>query len=568
MPALTRIVFSIAMFFGITVSAGVPAPPLAHQEATGSISGRATLEGKAVPGVVIALHPIYNPSPQRTVLKQVTTDEDGRFRLTGIAAGRYIVAPFASDFVIPNQTESGPHGKDVMIREGEAIEGLALALVRGGTLTGRVTDAAGQPLAGAYINLTIVTERGPGRNFFAPAPSMVTSDDRGGYRVSGVPPGRYLISAWKKEIGPNSQTYYPGVKNRIEAAIVEIAGGGEPAQVDLKLHLPERTYEISGQVIAAASGRPAPHQQINYEYASSDSKVSWNESHRTGTVRADDQGWFRITGLLPGHYTLRITMPAYQQSESYSEPLVFELTDSDVTGLKIKLHRGASISGVVVVEGTDDPEILAKLSHLEISASVFSLDRNQHSGLIKVGPDGRFKITGLGPGQVVLNFHQSFPSGTPPPASLGFWPLRVERDGIEQSNSVLRRGKGLIGGMEIGPGEQVTGVRFVLAYGTGVVRGQVKIEGGELPRNFQLIVACTQPRGGGSRRVEVDGRGRFVIEGLASGVYELSLMSQSIPQILSGPLSPERLYALKQTISVADGAEISATVVLDLSDKD
>jgi len=102
-------------------------------------------------------------------------------------------------------------------------------------------------------------------------------------------------------------------------------------------------------------------------------------------------------------------------------------------------------------------------------------------------------------------------------------------------------------------------VRVVLSYSTGVVRGQIKIEGGTLPDNTRLSVTshCLNPGSEqNSQTAEVDARGRFKIEGLSPGNYELELQTTQ----------PE-LPRVKQTVTVENGAEMEVTLVLNLSPK-
>ena len=72
--------------------------------------------------------------------------------------------------------------------------------------------------------------------------------------------------------------------------------------------------------------------------------------------QTDANGKFRLEGLQPGRYTLS-TFAAGLDNSTYSEPSPFEISDSDVTGIEIKLRRGATISGVAVVESNSDPAV-------------------------------------------------------------------------------------------------------------------------------------------------------------------------------------------------------------------
>jgi hypothetical protein len=93
MNALARITIAVAVL--LMASAGARSQALT-KESNGSISGRITLGGQGLPGVVVGVQ-AGEPVPIRPTAPMVkaTTDQDGRYRLTGLAAGRYSVAPAA-----------------------------------------------------------------------------------------------------------------------------------------------------------------------------------------------------------------------------------------------------------------------------------------------------------------------------------------------------------------------------------------------------------------------------------------------------------------------------------------
>lgn len=93
---------------------------------------------------------------------------------------------------------------------------------------------------------------------------------------------------------------------------------------------------------------------------------------------------------------------------------------------------------------------------------------------------------------------------------------RVERDGISQPR-----------GLEIKDSEPVTGVRVLIGYGNGTVRGLVKIAGGVMPPNARFSVwltssedAETLDRINSMPSPTVDSRGRFIVEGLPPAIMK------------------------------------------------
>src|SRR4030095_7981626 len=154
-----------------------------------------------------------------------------------------------------------------------------------------------------------------------------------------------------------------------------------------------------------------------------------------------------------------------------------------------------------------------------------------------INQDGSFRVGGLPAG--MANF-SLFSPGRGPLSE--FKIIRVDRDGVAQ-----------VRGVEVKNREQVTGVRIVVSYGNGTIRGVVKVENVELPSNARFSVWLTNPADDPtkSQRMfesspQVDSRGRFLVEWLPPGTYEVNA-SVFIPGSRTRPPSA------KQQVNVADG---------------
>jgi hypothetical protein len=486
---------------------------------------------------------------------RTTTDETGRFQLTHVAAGRYLIQALTPAFIGPRYEMSVSSGKAINLADGETVEGVDIALTRGGVITGRVIDANGQPLVLENVQVTRLYEGGQKGQLYLPDNFMFVTDDRGVYRLFGVPPGRYIVGVGVDERAGHARlglgksyhalTYHPNVTDESKARIIEVTSGGEATGVDITLGQPAKAYQASGRIIDAETGKPVAG--INYGYGSLDEDRSYFQSEATTSSTSNLRGEFWLEGIVPGRYAAFAA--STDENSFYSDPVLFEITDSDVTGLVIKLRRGSTLTGMVVFEGPTPPEGLSRLSDLRLNVGVAtqSIVAPRHSG-VNVGPDGSFRIAGLPPGKVGFNFYTH-------PGPKGLSLLRVERDGVEQS-----------GGVEIGPGEQVSGVKVVVAFGTGVIRGQVKIEGGALREASGIFIACRKIGSSEERYIQpvtTDLRGRFDFEGLLTGEYELSMTAAVTPVAGVPPSSPR---VAKQTISVVNGKETEITFVIDLNE--
>ena len=113
-------------------------------------------------------------------------------------------------------------------------------------------------------------------------------------------------------------------------------------------------------------------------------------------------------------------------------------------------------------------------------------------------------------------------------------------------------------GIGVGEGAQVAGVRAVFAYGDAAIRGQVQVVGGKLPPQSRMSVQVLRPGGAGhflGRPADVDARGRFTVEGLPSGDYELVVWVVR-PGV--------RVREIRQHVTLAEDGETDVTLTLDL----
>lgn len=552
MRVLSHLTLIASLLFGAAQCALSQA---AQTTSTGTITGRVMVGDKPAQGVAVLLLPSNTYGANRKPAARAATDADGQFRLLNVPAGRYEVVPVARAFVVQGgRVGFRSQGKSINLNEGETIDKIDFTLVRGGVITGRVMDADGRPVIGEHPRLAQVTQGDERREPFFFNQFLYETDDRGIYRIYGIPPGRYVISVGEDSkngtirtgFGHASffvRTFHPGVIDEAKATVIELSEGTEATNVDITLGRRAETYVASGQVIDAETSKPVPNIIMGYGSLTPEGK----QMNAFGFgAQTDAEGHFRLEGLLPGRYAAFAS--AGEQSEDYSVPVTFEINEGDVTGLVIKVRRGASISGMVVIEGTSDRSVLAKVSQLRIITYPESeqLAAPVYGEGIRVSADGSFRIGGLSPGKVRL-----MPGGWTPPQ--GFSLLRVERDGVEQRAGI----------MELTAGSQVTGVRIVFEYGTGVVRGQVRVENGSLPEGSRLFVSARRPSQSEPSLpgAEVDARGRFVLEGLPPGEYQLR-MAGRLGQ------SGQRFPPVLQNVNVTNGTETEITLVINLNAKD
>lgn len=170
-----------------------------------------------------------NFSPQGSPSYRATTDASGNYHITDVPLGSYQLSPIAPGYVSGNQ-------KVVIVGEGEAVADFDFALVRGGVVTGRVTDADGRPVIEERVYL-LAADTAPQPGMMSEPSAGTTTDDRGIYRMFGIKDGRYRVAVGKSDrsffdsvtIGRKlyQQTFHPDVSDPTKATVVVVGERGK-----------------------------------------------------------------------------------------------------------------------------------------------------------------------------------------------------------------------------------------------------------------------------------------------------------------------------------------------------
>ncbi len=531
----------------------IQAQPGETKTGSATVSGRVTLKGEPARGVEIILVTEIRWSANAP---RARSDENGRFSFTSVAAGSYSIFAVAPGYVSPEETGISSPGRRLSVAEGAEIENVDLEIKRGGVIAGRIIDSQKRPVIEETITLNKLDGNNKPQRYssFSPDFNMYRTDDLGVYRIYGLPEGRYLVSvgyashAQSKTSGSalNPRVYYPKATSESEAKVIEVSEGSEATNIDITVSDPVETRDVSGRVVDADTGRPVDGVKVAVDGVSGDGLpggARGMDEHQSGP-----NGAFRFFGLAPGKYALFV--PSRLNDGFISEPVIFDISDGDVTSIELKVRRGAaSISGVVVIEGTNDTKVLAKLSQIRLYASVHLDDPKLVSSVemnpCNVNADGSFRISGLPAGKAWINRWSQ--SEDLPIA-------RTERNG-----AVVRNG------IKLADGEQVTGVRVVLLYSALTIRGEMKVAGGTLPVGcrFWIHALGTGQNAEYSRSAEIDARGQFAIENLAPGAYAIRV-SNDHPD----PEIRQRFSSVRKIVFVGSDNQQPFTFEVDLSRKE
>lgn len=594
------IILSIASLFIFFSVAGAQTPQQDSRPRTASVGGRVTVAGKpAVNAKVTVTEVKVRSAPgNQDFIADMTgsgaredhvalTDAEGRYRVNNLPEGKYEAHVSLGAYVREKPSPNGSLTESFSLNEGESRDNVDFALVRGGVITGRVTDADGRPLIEKAVSLQSVDEQGRkvmARGSENPINMLMglegsQTDDRGVYRIFGLRAGRYMVSAGGESdvftgaAGSYPRTWHPDAVDENQAKVIEVTSGGEVTGVDIRLGAAKKTYEALGRVVDDETGKPiAGAGVICIRVKAADEGAAVDGvgfGGFGGNAKTDEQGNFRLAGLAPGQYQLNLA--DYESfltggGNYYSDGAKFEIQGGDVAGVEIRAKSGATISGVAVIEDADQ-SVKSSLSQtmlmahsMPASAPPSPDEAGEHVGFAmapvasRIGIDGAFRLKGVRPGKVTI---QAF-SVTGGALKIA----RIERGGVEMTDGIVVTGR-----------EDITGVRIVFGTGSGKIRGQVQVTGGALPDGLRMIVTARSEKNvvgfdSSAGYAEVDSKGRFVIEGLLPGEYELILSAQPEINPNSPPQPVQNVPApVTQKVVVTKGQEAQVTVALDLSKK-
>ena len=515
-----------------------------------TVSGTVTIKGKPAAGVTVGLRR-NEVVPSSEVNGRGLTDQDGRYRISNVAAGTYEVIAATPSYIF-GDVPSVPPRKTILVNEGENVDGIDFALVRGGVITGKVIDADAKPVVQQQVHIYRADswdQRGASAQQIFPMAGGMT-DDRGIYRAFGLTPGRYKVAVGRADDMFNQpqpqgratykRVFHPDTSDPARATIIEVTPGSEATGVDIALEKPVDTYSISGRVVDGEKGQPVAGVRLALE------KIGERIQTYSSFGTANAVGEFTIDNVVPGKYTFLLL--ADRGNERALESSSVEVIEGNVSGVVLRVTNGATVSGVVAIEN-ESPQAIAKLREVEMRGYVMPPGgTGGRSSTATVSDDGAFQMRGLPGGTLIFAITGSRGSFS---QFKNFTITRIERDGVPQQSNRF----------EIKDGEQVTKVRVVVTYGDAILRGSIKVENGTLPPGSRFAVRLARigdpPTAIPVNVGQVDARGNFLIEGVEAGSYE----------VLFTVLTPDRTNqrTVKQQVNLSAAATTEVTIVVDAS---
>lgn len=216
---------------------------------------------------------------------ETTTNEEGEFRVTGLAPGDYDAFPQLTDNLggISNRDEQDNFGrftgrKPVTLSDRGCGE-ISYSVKFSGVVSGKVLQADGEPAKEVQVNL--VSGEDDEKDWWT------WTDKEGRYEFKMVQPGSYLLGfnlKWAPDKNdPYPKTYYPGVKTRSEASLITVDEGEKLKGYDMTLP-PRLTARELKVTVVWPDGRPAVGVGVGFQTTEFLSPGEREETDAKGTV--------------------------------------------------------------------------------------------------------------------------------------------------------------------------------------------------------------------------------------------------------------------------------------------
>lgn len=561
-----------------------------------SLSGTVVSEsGQPLKGARVSLN---GGSVGRTVM----TDAGGAFLFDKLPEGRYTLTASRPRYLSSSYGQKRPErpGVAVPVLDGEQVKNLTITLFGAAVITGTVYNEDGEPVQGAQVRALRYSLSNGFRRL--QVSNSGQTDDRGAYRLFGLMPGDYVVTATSNQVdvttqittemalaierataaNPNANirmdngvftmpggetleapspqalapTYYPNASSPTGASTVTVRTGEERSGIDVSMQRVQ-TATVSGVVLS--SGGPLP-QNISIQLALSE---DGGQGVALPSARVQPDGRFTIRAVPPGQYivtaratsTLRREMPATPsagglplqtvQTVQVTETgrAMIAVNGQPLNGVVITLDAGHTVSGRVIFQGGVQPDVtrVRMVATLQPAPSA-STSPQTVPPPAEIAADGSFKFTGVAPGRYILRA-----------SGANGWSLK---------SSIVAGRDSLDFPFEV-EGDDVIGAALTMVQGVvpAELNGMITDGQSKPVSDYSIVVFSSDQRfwGPGSRRIfnirpGIDGK--YSVRGLPAGDYQIAAVADLEPGTQYDPEWLKSLLVASTRVTIGEGAKV------------
>jgi protocatechuate 3,4-dioxygenase beta subunit len=536
--------------------------------------------------------------PGRRPTSPTQTNDLGRFRISGLAPGTYLVSVAA---LRPTQTGAVDHSSSayavtyypgvleperatpIAVAAAQHVEGVEFATVTvpssssralpatpisrtpaddavtngrvaappAAALVGRITDGSGRPVPDLVITALEArfVEGRPVRAATISVTPRPVTDPLGEFRISGLPPGRYYVMASSKEVWPSSRrnetlafntTFYPGVP--YDGAQAVDVGAREEAALNFTI-VEGPVGHVAGRLLKT-SGEPHRGAELILQRAIRGIRPLGNFLGQNSTAGFAGESDVMSAIRTSADGTFRFAdIPSGDYLLSTPDTLISEFVTVDSVGLDgvtlVENGVGGAIDGTIVMDDGGRPPFVTR----DIKPVAFT-PTNELSPVVhaatRLDPNWHFFVGDLH-APVILRL-----LGVPAEYAIAAV-TRTNEDVTDRAITVTG---------------DIDDVRIVLTRKTGEVSGRVETGRGD-PVSNAIVVAFAENAatwGVGSRyvrTVNTDERGRFTVKGLLPGSYRVAAPRTLLPGEWQNPDYLARASRTATRVTAAAGSSVT-----------
>jgi hypothetical protein len=458
----------------------------------------------------------------------VNSNDKGNFEFVGLPAGTYYIRAAHAGMIL-----KGAHSAGILVNvaAGES-QSLNLVMLPSSTITGRILNEDGEPMQNVSVAAMHYVYTPAGRRLVEAKRAM--SDDKGEYRLFGLKPGSYLLTADKSRgsfqegnldlaIGTQAAsghqnqkvyalTYYQNETSPEQATPIVLKPGDE-TQANFALAR-QPAHHIFGKVSGIVAPKPSDKPEDSRCFvvaAGSGSQVP------VGMAVVGKDSSFDLGPLPPGKYKITAAQIASENGRFGSKQVIVDA--SDVTGVNISLNSaGTQIKGTIRADGKTTVEY-SQLS-VVLMSDANTNDESEPAQMAEA------YMGGSGYGFAEVSKDGSFKADISTPSSGPYHAVLAARSsGLEDwfTSKVLVAGKDVLeSGFKINAAEN-SPIEIVISDKGATVEGvALNREKNPFP-NAQVIALPSDPKL--RKRVELmqqtvaDQQGHFKLRGIRPGEY-------------------------------------------------
>jgi protocatechuate 3,4-dioxygenase beta subunit len=492
------------------------------------------------------------------VRRAISTSAEGRYEFADLPAGRYTIAAWRAGYLTLRHGQRRPleAGTPLQILDGQIVEEIDFTLPRMGVLAGRVTDEAGQPIAGARVLVMRQAYIDGDRRLGAV--DYGTTDDAGQYRIVNLAPGAYFVFAtlWQtwtiierdveQTIG-YAPTYFPGTPALQNARRIALGAGQTVDTADFSM-VRAPVASVSGTAIDSR-GRPLAGETISLSQAFPNGGT--NAAFQYGGTLVEADGTFTIRNVPPGDYKLVMRYVVRDGSGAHVEEAGtarLSVGGVAVRDVRFVTSRGGTVAGQLLTDQGTVPAILR--DRVKIVGRPLAEDADLKVGGIDdsgdVQDDGTFYVGGLF-GRTRIR--AILPEG---------WMLKaVQRDGRDITDEWV----------DLGSRERIPGIQVIVSDRVTAVTGRVIDQKNVTVSDGTVVIFHREQEkwideSRYLRAVRPDERGQFEIRGLPPGDYLAAAVGYVEEGGWNDPSFLESIRRSAQPLSLAEGATAAISLRL------